>query len=139
MNIKSVLVPVVTIVVGVLGATVAYQAALPTNGAAPTAERPVAGPGRDLAQDRAKFAPCRAPARPKGGRCVTEVVREVVVPGSVVPAAWSAGSSAAVPMAPSSGSSPRRLAPTDLLAGDDGDHDDGEHRGDDRDDERDDD
>ena len=88
MNIKSGFVLLIALTAGVLGGTAAYQVATPTSSSAEEVAREsiVVGKG-DRARDQGpKFAPCKRPATLQGGRCVTDVTRTVVVPGTPAPA-----------------------------------------------------
>ena len=93
MNIKSGFVLLIVLVAGVLGGTAAYQVATPTSSSAEPAIREsiVVGNGDRARDKRPGFAPCKRPATLEGGRCVTDVTRTVVVPGTA--SARSSGSS----------------------------------------------
>ena len=86
LNPKSLVFLSVVLMAGVLGA----DRRLPDRRARPVAPSPA--PRESLVVDsaegesaregrRAGFAPCRKPARLEGGKCVTDVVRTVTVPG----------------------------------------------------------
>ncbi len=111
MNIKSVLIASAAIVAGVSGAVAAYQFAAPASGSETAgAAAVVAAPDQTQRgkQARAKFAPCKPPAKLEGKKCVTTEVRTVMVGG--------ASSSLPAPAAPS---------PSGHDSGDDGSHDSG--------------
>jgi hypothetical protein len=102
MNIKSVILVLAAVIAGTLGAAVTYQVAVPAgNAQAPTTESIVLkSPGEKARPERrkARFAPCKPPAKREGRRCVTDVVRTVVVapqsaPAAPAPAPRSSGSS----------------------------------------------
>ena len=102
MNLKSVIVVLAAVIAGTLGAAVTYQVAVPAgNAQAPTTESIVLkSPGEKARPERrkARFAPCKPPAKLEGRRCVTDVVRTVVVadqsaPAAPAPAPRSSGSS----------------------------------------------
>jgi hypothetical protein len=99
MNIKSGLVLLIAIVAGVLGGTAAYQVAAPTSSSAePAARDSIVIKKGDRARENGRgLAPCKRPATLEGGRCVTDVVKTVVVPA---PAAQSSGSSGRASAAP---------------------------------------
>jgi hypothetical protein len=131
MNPKSLLLFLVVLMAGVLGAAAAYQVVLPSPSADGAArESLVIDQAEQPAPQAARFAKCRKPAVREGRKCVTDVVRTVVVPGS------SAGSSSSGRgPGPSSNSGPRddEARPDHDNSGPGSDDDD------DRDDDRDDD
>ena len=128
MNPKSIVMFLVVLMAGLLGAAAAYQVALPATSAesAPRESLVISDtqPG-DQATPRAaqgkRFAKCRKPAVLDNGTCVTEVVRTVAVPGSS--GSSSSGSSGRTPTQ-SSVQGPRDDdARPDDHGGDDGDDD----------------
>lgn len=92
MSLISALAATAAVAAGTAGAVTAYQLASPEPASAPAIETVDQGTG----PDRPRFAPCKKPARLKDGRCVTNLSRTVVVPGSTVAASGGSG----VPVAP---------------------------------------
>ncbi len=133
----------VVLLAGVLGGTAAYRVIVPASSAesAPReslvvdAADKVAGKERAGDARRSGFAPCQKPARLEGGRCVTDVVRTVTVPGASAaaaappPAPAPAGSSGVVPDQHHGGDDDSGHH----HGGDDDDDDHGHHGGDDGD------
>jgi hypothetical protein len=108
MNLKSVFIVLVALVAGIVGGALAYQVAVPAGNAAPPATKSIvlkSPDGAKQAQRAARFAPCKAPAKLEGRRCVTDVVRTVVVPGSAPVSAPSSRSAAPSTPAPAPASS----------------------------------
>jgi len=130
LNPKSLIFLSVVLMAGVLGAIAAYRIAVPASSSEPapreslivdSAEDAMTRDGR-----RAGFAPCRKPARLEGGKCVTDVLRTVTLPGQSVAAAPPPA--AAPAPAPSS---------SDDHGHHGGDGEDGHHHGGDDDDDHD--
>ena len=99
---KSGLVLLIALLAGVLGGTAAYQVAKPASSSAEAAPRESLavqqgdrGPGKGP-----RFAPCKRPATLQGDRCVTDVTRTVVVPGTSVPAQTTGSAGGAPAPAP---------------------------------------
>lgn len=124
MTLISALAATAAVAAGTAGAVTAYQLAAPEPASAPAIETVDQGTGAD----RPRFAPCKKPARLKDGRCVANLSRTVVVPGSTVAAAGAPG----FPVAPAGGDgSPdfgddarRDLDDDELVAVEDDDWDD---------------
>lgn len=123
MNLKSVVVLLTVVAAGLFGGAAAYQVASSVRGSAEAdARESVVVQEGGQGQGRARFAPCRKPAKLEAGRCVTDVVRTVTVPGS------SGGGTA--PARASGGAAPAFSGgDDDSHHGDDDDH--GHHGGDD--------
>jgi hypothetical protein len=120
MNPKSALIALVTVTAGSLGGMAAYQVAAPATPAEAAAEIPgTAATTGPAAKDRPRprWAPCKPPAEPQGKRCVTRLVKTVVVPGQDAPVS--------VPVAPATVSAPLAPpvpAPLPVAPSDDSDH-----------------
>jgi hypothetical protein len=133
MSPKTLVFLAVVLVAGVLGGTAAYRIGV-------LAGRPEPAPRESLIVDstdqvaekpkarngRPAFAPCRKPAKLEGGKCVTDVVRNVTVPGSSVVAA--APAPAPAPAAPAPATPPGGSEQSHHHSHDDGD-DHGHHSG----------
>jgi hypothetical protein len=108
MNIKSVIIVLAAVLAGTLGGALTYQVAVPAGGAEPdTTESVVLKSPKDKARPErrdVRFAPCKRPAKLEGKRCVTDVVRTVVVGSQTQPATQSVPAAPAPVPVSSSGS-----------------------------------
>jgi len=112
MNLKSVIVMLAAVIAGTFGGAMTYQVAVPAGNAQPgnTESIVLKSPGDKQRarqqQRRVRFAPCKPPAKLEGKRCVTDVVRTVVVDGRPAaqpvaqPVTQSAPRTASAPVAP---------------------------------------
>jgi hypothetical protein len=147
MSPKTFVVLAVVLVAGVLGGTAAYRVGVLAGSPepAPRESLVVDSDSTDQVAEKQKardgrpaFAPCRKPARLEAGKCVTDVVRTVTVPGSsAVAAAPAPAAPAPAPVVPSGGSEQGHHSGHD--DGDDhghhsGEGEDGHHHGGDDDD-----
>ena len=108
MNLKSVFIVLVALVAGIVGGALAYQVAVPAGNAAPPATKSIVLKSPDAAKQArrpTRFAPCKPPAKLEARRCVTDVVRTVVVAGSTPASSSSSGSVAPSTPAPAPASS----------------------------------
>jgi hypothetical protein len=89
MNLKSILAVLVAVLAGTFGGALAYNVATPSAASGPTPTSTTLQPAAETqdvaagpAEKVVKLRPCKKPAHRVGQKCVTDVTRTVVVPGS---------------------------------------------------------
>jgi hypothetical protein len=99
MNLKSIVAVIVAVLAGTIGGAAAYTVATPSSASGPAPTSTSIQPAAET-QDVAapvekvvKLRPCRKPAELVGKKCVTDVTRTVVLPGSARSSAPAAGTS----------------------------------------------